>query len=122
MPELSIPTNSSPSQSPSQTSHTTPASQAITLPPLGSPPDEKFLRLRDYEAGRTVILKIYATPNMTGDDKRDLWRSHEECGVNMIRLGHAAQTLERLGINWRQAKKPAEVLEVFLALPKGSIN
>lgn len=108
-------------QSPLQ-SPTPPASPAITLPPLASPADPKFLNLLDFEAGRAVIIELYATPGMSGDQRRSLWQDHQARGVNMTQLGVAAKALERAGWNWRQAKSPAMVHRATKLLPQGATN
>lgn len=121
MPELSPSTTSPLPQPPPQTP-TTSAPPAIILSRLAREPSQKFLDLLDHEAGRTVILEIYATPEMKGDERRALWQRYQRNGINMTQLGLAAKALERAGWNWRQAKKPAQVLGAFRALPQTQTN
>lgn len=122
MPELSLLATSPLPQTPPQSSPTTSASPAIIFSRLTRDPDQKFLDLLDHEAGRAVILEIYATTDMTGEQKRALWQRYQRSGVNLTQLGLAAKALERAGWNWREAKSPGAVHKAAKTIPKGSVN
>ncbi len=104
------------------TSSTPPASPAITLPQLSLPSDEKFLGYSPLIAGRAVIVELLARPNDDREKRIKLWENYQRDGGVLQDLGLAAQALERAGINWRQARKPDDVLEAFHALPQGTPN
>ena len=114
---VSSPLPQTPPQSPTPT-----ASPAITtLPPLGSPPNERFLDYSPSVAGRAVVIELQSRPGDSRKTRQRLWETYQREG-NIQELGLAAQTLERAGVNWRQAKRPTEVLEAFRALPQESTN
>ncbi len=121
MPELQILLSEPLPQNPPQSAPTTPASPAITLPRLESV-DERFLSYAPTLAGRSVIIELQSHPDDTRDARQNLWKAYQAGGNSLQELGLAAQTLERSGLNWRQAKKPSAVLEAFRALPQGSVN
>jgi hypothetical protein len=97
-----------------------PAIPATALPRLEVPPNDRFLSYSPIIAGRTVLIELYA-PNTDDRDVRErAWR--ERGGEATKELGHAAQMLERTGMNWRQARNHQEILDAFAAIPKASIS
>lgn len=121
MPELvSLHVDSSLPQNPPQ-SPTTPASPAIPLPPLEAV-DERFQSYSPTLAGRSVVVELQSNPGDTRAARQKLWETYQREGNNIQQLGLAAQVLERVGLNWRQAKTPKEVIEAFRALPQATTN
>lgn len=104
-----------------QIAHPAPVSPTVMLPPPGSPPDEKFLGYGPTNAGRAVLIELYAPRGATREVRERTWQAHAK-SVKVEKLGLAAQALERAGINWRQARGYSDILAQAGRLPKGSLN
>lgn len=104
-----------------QIAHHAPVSPTATFPPLGSPPDEKFRGYGPTMAGRAVLIELYAPKGATREVRERTWQAHAK-SVKIEELGLAAQSLERAGINWRQARGYSDILAQAKLLPKGSVN
>lgn len=108
-------------QQQTQIAHPAPVSPTATLPPLGSPPDGKFLGYGPTTAGRAVLIELYAPKGATREVRERTWQAHAK-SVKVEELGLAAQALERRGGNWRQARTHSDILAQAKLLPKGSVN
>lgn len=100
---------------------TSSVSPTASLPPLGSPPDGKFLDYTSTSAGRAVLIELYAPKGATRDARERAWQIKVN-SVDVEKLGRAAQILERAGINWRRARNFKMIFAAVRALPQGSIS
>lgn len=82
----------------------------LKFPALLDAPDEKFLGLSDYYAGRKVCIVLCAISD-TREHRERAWKCAQALGVNLGQVGRAAKMLERLNINWRELKELEDVLQ-----------
>lgn len=119
-PELSLLATSPLPQTPPKNPPTS-ASLAITLPKREAAPDKRFLSYKATTAGRAVVLELYAPADATRAQREALWLRYQSV-TDLYDLGLAAQSLERVGLNWRQAKSTDEILQASERLAQGSAN
>ena len=99
-----------------------PQAHQATLPPLGCPPDQKFLGYSPTLAGRAAIIELKSKSGDSRETRQRLWAVYQATGNDLELLGLAAQALERAGLNWRQSNSPEAVIATFKALPTPSVN
>lgn len=95
-------------------------SSGPTLPKLAGKPSESFLALPCEQAGRAVILQLYAPVEATREERVALWNEHK--ALDRWTLGLFAQRLERAGYEWRNVTDHHEIIQEGSRLSHKSLH